>query len=113
MKGDRERFGVSGAKALEKVRRGLSEIAAWSATAMANVSATVVLRHSEIAFLDRLCADITANSGQVVQRAGVIRTLIDALAESGIDVTRASSEDEIKALLLERLEGRPFASALQ
>ncbi len=54
-------------------------------------------------FLDRLAANIRAQSGAAISRAQLIRSLIDALAEADIDLTAATSEADLKATLLARL----------
>jgi hypothetical protein len=64
---------------------------------------TVVLFDRQIVFLDRLGADIRASSGVAISRAHVIRSLIDALGESDIDLTGTRSEADLKALLTARL----------
>jgi hypothetical protein len=64
---------------------------------------TVVLFDRQIVSLDRLGADIRAASGVAISRAHVIRALIDALTESGLDLTGTRSEADLKALLTSRL----------
>ena len=64
---------------------------------------TVVLFDRQIVFLDRLGADIRAASGVAISRAHVIRALIDALAESDLDLTGTRSEADLKAILTARL----------
>ena len=68
--------------------------------------ATVVLLNRQIVYLDRLSADIRATSGAVVKRAEIIRGLIDALAESGEDLSNLTSEGDVKERFL-RAGGRP------
>ena len=51
---------------------------------------TVGLRNDEIAFLDRLRADIRGNTGVAIQRGAIIRALIDALEASELDVCSTS-----------------------
>jgi len=65
--------------------------------------ATVVLRNSQIAYLDRLALDIRAKTGAAVARAELIRAMVDAVAESGLDLTTATSESELKRLFMGRL----------
>jgi len=62
--------------------------------------ATVVLLNRQIVYLDRLSADIRATSGAVVKRAEIIRGLIDALAESGEDLSDLRSEADVKERFL-------------
>lgn len=62
--------------------------------------ATVVLLNRQIVYLDRLSADIRAASGTVVKRAEIIRALIEALAESGVDLRDVRSEEDVKRKFL-------------
>ena len=64
---------------------------------------TVVLFNRQIVFLDRLAANIRAQSGAAISRAQLIRALVDALADGDIDLTTARSEQDLKATLLARL----------
>jgi hypothetical protein len=64
---------------------------------------TVVLLDREIVFLDRLLADIRAASGEAISRAHLIRALIDALAESDLDLTACRSERDLNKVFVERL----------
>ena len=64
---------------------------------------TVVLFNRQIVFLDRLAANIRAQSGAAISRAQLIRALIDAVAEGDIDLTAARSEQDLKATLMSRL----------
>ena len=66
--------------------------------------ATVVLFNRQIEFLDNLAASIRAHNGTPVSRALLIRALVDAVAASGVDLTPAGSEAEMKAILLQRLK---------
>jgi hypothetical protein len=68
-----------------------------------------VLFDRQVVFLDRLVADIRASSGAAVSRAHVIRALLDALAESDLDLTSTRSEADLRGLLANRLRpGRPW-----
>jgi len=60
---------------------------------------TVVLLNRQIVYLDRLCADVRSASGLILKRAEVIRSLVDALAESGFDASEVRSEDDIRLRL--------------
>jgi hypothetical protein len=64
---------------------------------------TVVLFNRQVVFLDRLAANIRAQSGAAISRAQLIRALVDALADGDIDLTTARSEQDLKATLLARL----------
>ncbi|HVL65794.1 MAG TPA: hypothetical protein VM364_00900 [Vicinamibacterales bacterium] len=64
---------------------------------------TVVLFNRQIVFLDRLAANIRAQSGAAISRAQLIRSLVDAVADADIDLTASRSEVDLKATLLSRL----------
>jgi|SRR5688572_3836156 hypothetical protein len=64
---------------------------------------TVVLFNRQIVFLDRLAANIRAQSGAAISRAQLIRSLVDAVADADIDLTSATSEADLKSTMLTRL----------
>jgi len=64
---------------------------------------TVVLFNRQIVFLDRLAANIRAQSGAAISRAQLIRSLVDAVADADIDLTGSTSEADLKTTLLSRL----------
>jgi hypothetical protein len=64
---------------------------------------TVVLFNRQIVFLDRLAANIRAQSGAAISRAQLIRALLDAVADADIDLTASTSEMDLKATILARL----------
>ena len=64
---------------------------------------TVVLFNRQIVFLDRLSANIRAQSGAAISRAQLIRALLDAVADADVDLTSSTSEADMKATLLARL----------
>ena len=68
---------------------------------------TVVLMDRQIVFLDRLIADIRATSGASINRANLIRALIDSLAASDLDLTKSRSERDLIRVLAERLRRGP------
>ena len=68
---------------------------------------SVVLFDRQIVHLDRLATDIRGKSGKVINRAEIIRALIDGLIDSGMDVTRSGSEADLRARVTRRL-GTPF-----
>lgn len=65
---------------------------------------TVVLLEKQIHWLDRLSLDIRGNTKAAVSRAEIIRSLISAMEESGIDLTQSTSEQELKSLVLTLLK---------
>ena len=64
---------------------------------------TVVLFNRQIVFLDRLAANIRAQSGAAISRAQLIRALLDAVTDADVDLTTSMSEADLKATLLTRL----------
>jgi len=64
---------------------------------------TVVLFNRQIVFLDRLAANIRAQSGAAISRAQLLRSLVDAVADADIDLTSATSEADLKTTMLSRL----------
>jgi hypothetical protein len=64
---------------------------------------SVVLFDRQIVHLDRLAVDIRGKSGKVLNRAEIIRALIDGLLDSGMDVTGSASEAELRARVARRL----------
>jgi hypothetical protein len=71
---------------------------------------TVVLMDRQIVFLDRLVADIRAANGASISRANLIRALVDALAQSDIDLTSSRSERDLRQVLAARLHRDQIAS---
>ena len=65
---------------------------------------TVVLFDRQIGFLDRVAANVRARSGAAISRAQLIRALLDAVTDASIDLTAATSEAELKAAVLNRLD---------
>lgn len=68
---------------------------------------SVVLFDRQILHLDRLSTDIRGCSGKVLNRAEIIRALIDGLIDSGMDVTASASEADLRARVARRL-GSPY-----
>lgn len=60
---------------------------------------TVVLLDRHVAYLDRLAIEIRLKHGKAISRAEIIRALIDAAAESGVDLTQADSASSIADLI--------------
>ena len=68
---------------------------------------SVVLFDRQIHHLDRLATEIRNKTGKVVNRAEIIRSLIDGLIDSGMDITAAASEADLRARIARRL-GSPY-----
>jgi hypothetical protein len=60
---------------------------------------TVVLLDRHVAFLDRLAIDIRLKHGRAISRAEIIRGLIEAAAQGGVDLSDADSIETIVELL--------------
>ena len=68
---------------------------------------SVVLFDRQISHLDQLSTDMRSKSGHMLNRAEIIRALIDGLIDSGMDVTASGSEADLRAKVARRL-GTPF-----
>jgi len=68
---------------------------------------SVVLFDRQILQLDRLAATIRGTTGRLLNRAEIIRALIDGLIDSGMDVTNAASEADLRGRVARRL-GTPY-----
>ena len=64
---------------------------------------TVVLLDKQIHWLDKLASEIRLNTKIAVSRAELIRAVISAIEESGIDLSRLGNEKDIKDFLLDKL----------
>jgi len=63
---------------------------------------SVVLMDRQIVALDELTVAMRKRTGSVIRRAEIIRALVDAMMESGIDFADAISEADLKNLLVKR-----------
>jgi hypothetical protein len=68
---------------------------------------SVVLFDRQILHLDRLATDIRSTNGKVLNRAEIIRALIDGLIDSGMDITGTASESDLRDRVARRLAS-PF-----
>jgi hypothetical protein len=68
---------------------------------------SVVLFDRQIHHLDQLSTHIRGKSGRVLNRAEIIRALIDGLIDSGMDITSTGSEADLRARVARHL-GTPF-----
>jgi hypothetical protein len=64
---------------------------------------SVVLFDRQILHLDRLATEVRSKSGKILNRAEIIRALIDGLIDSGMDVTGSSSEADLRGRIARRL----------
>jgi hypothetical protein len=68
---------------------------------------SVVLFDRQILQLDRLASHIRSVGGKTLNRAEIIRALIDGLIDSGMDITATASEADLRARVARRL-GTPY-----
>ncbi len=68
---------------------------------------SVVLFDRQVHHLDRLSSDMRAQRGKVLNRAEIIRALIDGLLDSGMDISGTISEADLRARVARRL-GSPY-----
>jgi hypothetical protein len=64
---------------------------------------SVVLFERQVVRLDRLTNDIRHNTGKVLNRAAFVRSVIDALFDSEVDINSVGSEPELRVLPAEHL----------
>ena len=64
---------------------------------------SVVLFDRQIRLLDRLAIDIRVKNGKQLNRAEIIRALIDGLIDSGMDISGTASEKELRTRVARRL----------
>jgi hypothetical protein len=62
-----------------------------------------VLFDRQIAFLDQLAGTIRDNTGASLSRAQIIRAFVDSIRDAGVDVTSATSEADLRAVVTARL----------
>jgi hypothetical protein len=58
-----------------------------------------VLLDRHVAYLDRLAIDIRLKHGKAISRAEIIRGLIEAAFQSGVDLAQAESTDGLVEIL--------------
>jgi hypothetical protein len=64
---------------------------------------SVVLFDRQILHLDRLATHVRGKGGKLLNRAEIIRALIDGLIDSGMDITGSASEKDLRARVARRL----------
>src|SRR5262245_36755434 len=68
---------------------------------------SVVLFDRQVLQLARLATNARGKNGKILNRAEIIRALIDGLIDSGMDITSTSSEADLRARVARRL-GTPY-----
>lgn len=66
---------------------------------------TALLLSRNVLFLDGLSLDIAKRTGASIARAEILRGMIEAVEESGVDLAGVTTEEELKTILLDRLRG--------
>jgi hypothetical protein len=64
---------------------------------------SVVLFDRQILHLDRLANSVRIKGGKLLNRAEIIRALIDGLIDSGMDISGTTSERELRTRVARRL----------
>lgn len=64
---------------------------------------TIILSPGQVAFLDRLCLEIRSKTKAKMKRTEVIRALVAGLERSGLDLTTFRTEEDLAAVIQERL----------
>jgi hypothetical protein len=64
---------------------------------------SVVLFDRQVHHLDRVGTNMRGRGGKVLNRAEIIRALIDGVIDSGMDITGAGSEADLRARVARRL----------
>jgi hypothetical protein len=68
------------------------------------VKVSVVLFERQVIHLDRVTTDMRHRSGMAMNRAEVIRALIDGLISSGLDITQHGSEATLRTYIAKCLK---------
>lgn len=66
---------------------------------------TVVLFDRQITKLDGIVSTLRSTKGATVSRAQLIRAFVDAVGDAAVDLTTATSEADVRAVVLARLGG--------
>ena len=64
---------------------------------------TIILSPGQVDFLDRLCLEIRSKTKAKMKRTEVIRALVAGLERSGLDLTTFRTEEDLAAVIQERL----------
>jgi len=67
---------------------------------------TVTLETDQVDFLDNTAARVKLNGGDKLSRGSILRAVLAALMQSGVDLSQADDETSLARLLLDRLDGR-------
>lgn len=64
---------------------------------------TIILSPGQVDFLDRLCLEIRSKTKAKMKRTEIIRGLVAGLERSGLDLSTFRTEEDIAAVIQERL----------
>lgn len=67
---------------------------------------TLTISHDQIIWLDRLATDIRAASRSIIDRGTIVRALISALENSGLNIKNCSKESEIQEIITRKLRSK-------
>ncbi len=98
----KRRNGIAHARRVARPGRGRPRVHTepWS-------KVSVVLFDRQLVQLDRLATGSRRKTGRILNRAEIIRALIDGLLDSGMDLAGSGSEADLRARVARRL-GTPF-----
>jgi hypothetical protein len=65
---------------------------------------TVTLESRQVDYLDHTAARVKLNGGDKLSRGSILRSLLAALMDAGIDLSAARDEASLRRLLLDRLD---------
>jgi len=68
------------------------------------VKSTVTFYNSQIVWLDRLSADIRSSTMAIIDRGTIIRAILTAVEKSNIDLSIATSEEQVCDIILTKLK---------
>jgi hypothetical protein len=68
------------------------------------VKISIILSDQQVYWLDRLAADIRLNTKKALSRAEIIRAILLAVEQSGIDLSYKRSEEEIVKAIQEKFK---------
>lgn len=64
----------------------------------------ITIRKSQLLWLDKLALEVREKSDQIIDRGLLIRAFIDAVLESGIDLSEITSENDAKDIIVKKLK---------
>jgi len=68
------------------------------------IKSTITLYIDQVAWIDRLSADILCASGNAIDRGSILRGIIAAVQESKFDISKVSNEKDVIDLVKRNLQ---------